>query len=148
MLKHALALTFLSCRSNGLTTVYDVSHSNDGLIRLDQPPYGLSSPTNLYDEHVGQLFLEDGICPGLLRLSKRGGVSYQEIVPNNGQFEREFVVQKSKQIKDMEVAAPILREDEGTLGAGHYSQVNMHEKYSGMLQKYYSLFVFFLKTSY
>jgi hypothetical protein len=141
VLKHALVLTFLSCRSNGLTTVYDVSHSNDGLIRLDQPPYGLSSTTNLYDEHVGQQFLEGGIGLGLLRLSKRGSVSYQEIVPNTGQIEKDFVVRKSKQIRDMEAAVPHLRDDEGTFGAGHYSEVNMHKKYSGMLQECHSPFV-------
>jgi len=141
VLKHLLALTFLSCRSNGLTTVYDVSHSNDGLIRLDQPPYGLSSPTNLYEEHVGQQFLEGDMGLGLLRLSKRGSVSYQEIVPDTGQIEREFVVRKSKQIRDMEAAAPKLRDDEGTFGAGHYSQVNMHEKYNGMFQECHSLFI-------
>jgi hypothetical protein len=125
----------LSCRSNGLTTVYDVSNSDDGLIHLNQPPYGLSSPTNLYDKHVGQQFLEDGVSFSLLRISERGGVSFCEIVPNNDQNERKFTVRKSKQIREMEAAAPNLREDEATLGAGHYSQVNMHEKYNGMSQK-------------
>jgi hypothetical protein len=135
VLRHALALTFLSCRNNALTTVYDVSHSTDGLIHLNQPPYWLSSPTYLYDKHIGQQFLEDGISLGLIRLSERGGVSYHEIVANNGQIEREFVVRKSKQIREMEAAAPNLRGDEATLGAEHYSQVDMHEKYNGMSQK-------------
>ena len=140
VLRHALALTFLSCRSNGLTTVYDVSDSTDGLIRLNQSPYGLSMPTDLYDKHVGQQFLEDGVGLGLLRLSERGGVSYHEIVPHNGQIETEFVLRKSKQIREMETAAPNLR-DEATLGARRYSQVDMHEKYNGTLQKCHSFLV-------
>jgi hypothetical protein len=84
---------------------------------------------------MGQQFLEDGIGLGLIRLSERGGVSYHEISPNNRQIEREFVVRKSKRIREMEAAAPELRGDQASLGAGHYSQVDMHEKYNSKFWK-------------
>ena len=133
MIRRPLALTFLSCRNNSLTTVYDVSHSSDGRIQLNQSPYELVSPTNVYDKHIGQKFLEDGIGLSIFRLSERGSVSYHEIRPNTDRLERESVVQKSKEIIEMEAAVPNLREHKSMLGAGNYTQVDKHEKYNGML---------------
>lgn len=132
LLTHAVALTFLSCRNNGLTTVYDVSHSGDGLIRLNQSPYEVSLPSNLYDKHVGQQFLEDGTGLGLLRLSERSGVIYHEIMPNDDQIKRDLVVRESEQIRKLQAAAPSLREHKAMLGARDYTQVNMHDNYNGM----------------
>lgn len=83
--------------------------------------------------HTGQQFLEVGIGLGLLRLSERGGVSFQEILPTDCQVPKQFFVQKSRQINDMEVAAPNLQEHMFMLGARYYTQVNMHDKYNGML---------------
>lgn len=130
----------MSCRNNGLITVYDVSHSSDSLIRLNQSPYEFSL-TNLYDKHIGQQFLEGGIGLGLFRLSERGGIDYHEIRPDADQLERESVVRKSKEIIEMEAAAPNLREHNSMLGARNYTQVDKHEKYNGTLYNCHLLFI-------
>ena len=120
------ALTFLSSRNNGLVTVYDVSQSNQGLIRLDQPPYMLSSSKSLYEKYTGQQFLvEDaGLC--LLRLSERGSVCCSEIHPANSEVERQLSVENVAELGSSAKDIP----DSFTLGEEKYSEVDMHEKYN------------------
>jgi hypothetical protein len=125
-LKIVKALTFLSCRNNGLVTVYDVSQSNQGLIQLNQPPYMLSSSKSLYEKYTGQQFLvEDaGFC--LLRLSERGSVCCSEIHPANSEVERQLIVEKVAELGSSAKDMP----DRFTLGDQNYTEVDMHEKYN------------------
>jgi len=131
MLMEVSALTFLSCRNNGLVTIYEVSPSNEGLIQLVQPPHMLSSSESLYERHAGQRFLADEIGMGIVRLSERGSVTYRSIKPASIGAERHLMVQRSKDMVELDASTPKTQETRPTLGDINYTESDFREKYNG-----------------
>lgn len=129
---HLAAFTFLTSRNNGLVTIYDVCQVDRGLIQFNQSPYALISPQNVYEKHIGQQFIPKGDGFLLTRLSETGSITCHEIKPSNRDMEEELVVEKSKEIEQLEVAASKVDIREDPIGGQDFTQVDLSKVYNGM----------------
>jgi hypothetical protein len=118
-------------------TVYDVSRSVNRLIRVNTPPYCLSSFLGSDACHVGQVFFRHPSDPSnteisLFRLDQRGSIYRldldisqvdEPVEPASPRFEW------SAGVKALDIQAAKLRSDIGPLGAQDLSEMDLSPTY-------------------
>ncbi|KAF8798099.1 hypothetical protein BYT27DRAFT_7203813 [Phlegmacium glaucopus] len=130
------AFTLLKSRNNGLITVYDVSQSQSNLVSMNAAPYPLSTGGSLYDKHDGQEIVVHNHGFGLIRLSERGGLSYNALAFDTLE-EHTPVVEWTAALQELETKTTTLRPDAGPLGHQERSQVNFFSVYDALFRRHY-----------
>ncbi|KAH9951994.1 hypothetical protein B0H21DRAFT_829833 [Amylocystis lapponica] len=133
-------ISFLTSHRTGLVTVYDVSHSENDLIRLHVPPYALPAARIPDGCHLGHVFFQHPSNPNdrdisLLQLSERGGVHMldlqlcpSDVAADVSRNTRTTIL--SPDVQRLEQHVRSLRFDMGVRGERSVSQVDLQPAYN------------------
>jgi hypothetical protein len=132
------SLTCLTSRHNGLVTVYDVSRSDNRLIRINTPPYCLSSLLGSDTSHVGKAFIRHpsdsrGSEISLFRLDQRGSICRLDLDISHANEPVKLTSPGSEwsaDAKALDSRAARLRPDIGPLGAQDFSEMDLSSTYA------------------
>jgi len=109
---------------------------------VNAAPYALSTGASLYDKHDGQGIVIHNHGFGLVRLSERGGLSYNALA-FDALEERTPIVEWTAALQELKTKTATLCTDAGPLGHQDRSQVDLFSVYDGnkrtMLSSFYFL---------
>ena len=125
-----LAFTLLTSRNNGLITVYDVSRSQSNLVSVNSAPYALSNGTSLYGKYDGHGIVVHGHRFGLVRLSERGGLSYNVLAFDSSE-EYTPVVEWTTALQELKTTTATFCSDAGPLNFQDRPHVDLGPVYHG-----------------
>jgi hypothetical protein len=113
-----------------LITTYDVSRSQSNLVSVNSAPYALSNGTSLYGKYDGQGIAVHDHRFGLVRLSERGGLSYNALVFDSPE-EYTPVVEWTTALQELKTTTATFCSDAGPLDFQDRPHVDLGPVYDG-----------------
>lgn len=126
------ALTFLTSRSNGMVSVYDVSRTVEGLVHLDALPYVISGNVDIYQRNVDQRFIFRDSHMALVRHSEDQGLQILELLPSNSVTDDTHSIKLSQDMQELLERKTNPGANLGPAALQEYAQVDLHLTYDGM----------------
>ena len=120
----------MKSRNNGLITVYDVSWSQSTPVSVNAAPYALSNGTSLYGKYDGHGIVIHDHRFGLVRLSERGGLSYNALTFDSSE-EYTPVVEWTAALQELKTTTATFCSDSGPLDFQDRPHVNLGPGYHG-----------------